>query len=219
MKQEAPSGKVAGIIMAIAALLSLVGISLHPVAATHNPTTLLPELVSLRPMDELVHGALLVLALGLLFGLSVFSLRRGLHRQLVVAALIAYGTGVIALICAALADGFVTPWIAARYEGGTPQEIAIAIEFLVLCAIVIQVSTRFAIAAISIAIACWSADLLPAAGALRVSGAIGMIAAIVSIGAMILGPSQLNPHGLMAIVGLEAIFYLAVATLLVRQDA
>src|ERR1700737_4033499 len=133
----------AGIAIASCALVTIFAIAHHPTVTARAPAEALTQVVQVATTDRVVHGTLIAIMGVLLYGLTIFSLRRGLHRQTTVAALIAYSAGIAAVIGAALIDGFLTPAIAERYAGAPPDAIKAAIPLLVLGASAIQILSKF----------------------------------------------------------------------------
>ena len=174
-------------------------------------------MVKLAGVDRLVHGTLIAIMGVLLYGFAIFSVRRGMHRQTSVAALIAYAAGIAAVIGAALIDGFLTPALAERYAGASPDAVKAVVPLLVAAGLMIQILTKFGFVAMSIAVAFWSADLVATPGVVRATGIIGFLSGIVAIGVLVFA-GHLNPHSLNAIAIVQAIWYLAVAVLLVRRQ-
>ncbi|MEA2785870.1 MAG: hypothetical protein QOF71_1974 [Candidatus Eremiobacteraeota bacterium] len=215
-RDRAPDGRPAGIAIAICAMVAIVAISHHPTVSTRAPAEALTQMVQLAPMDRIVHGTLIAIMGVLLFSFAVYSLRRGLHRATSVGAFIAYATGIAAVIGAALIDGFLTPAIAERYAGASADAVKSAIPLLVYGALTIQVLSKFGFVAMSIGVAFWSADLISAPGVLRMTGIVGFVSGIVAVGLLAFA-GHLNPHSLGAIVIVQAVWYLAVAVLLVRR--
>lgn len=213
---DRPDGRLAAAVIAACAIVAILAVAQHPVVATHAPAQAIPELVQLGPTDRMVHGILIAVMAALLFGFSVFSLRRGFARQSTVVGLIAYAAGVGAMIGAALIDGFVTPDIAARYVRVSPEDITAAMPLLLFSAVAIQNLTKLGFVAMSTGIFGWSASLLRSPGTLRASGILGMAAALLSLG-IVAYTHYLNPHILGAIVIVQALWYLAVAGLLVTR--
>jgi hypothetical protein len=210
-----PNGTAAGIAIAVSAIATIFAIAHHPTVTTRAPAEAIAQMVRLATMDRIVHGVVIVLLGALLFGFSVFSLRRGLHRQLVVAALLAYAAGSGVMIGAALIDGFLIPQIAARYAGARPDVITFAAQILSVCAMTIQILAQFGVLALSSAVVLWSADLVQTPGALRVTGIIGVASGAAAV-VVLAFAGWLNPHNLIAIVLLQAIWYVAIAVLLIR---
>ncbi len=213
-----PRGKVAGIAIALSAALTIAAVARHPsIAPAHGPAAVFAQLIALSVVDEVVHGVLIVMVGALLFGLTVFSMRRGLHREHVLAGLIAYALASCATIGAALIDGFLVPALAARYAAATPASAGIALDILAACAATIQVLTKFGIGATALAVTLWSAGLVRSAGALRTTGIVGFASEALSI-AVLVFVGHLNPHSLGAIVIVQSIWYCAIGALLIRGD-
>ena len=211
----APSGMAAGIAIAACALLTIFAIAHHPTVSARAPAEALTLIVQLATQDRIVHGAMIAIMGVLMYGFAIFSLRRGLHRETSVAGLIAFAAGVVAVIGAALIDGFLTPSIAERYAGAPPDAIKAAMQFLLVGGLTIQILTKFGIVAMSAGVAFWSADLVATPGLLRATGVIGFVSSIVTVGFLVFA-GHLNPHSLSTIVIVQAVWYLAVAVLLVR---
>ena len=210
-----PNGTAAGIAIGVSAIATIFAIAHHPTVTVRDPVHAIAQMVRLAAMDRIVHGVVIVLLGALLFGFTVYSLRRGLHRQTVIAALLAYAAGAGAMFAAALIDGFLIPAVATRYAGAAPAAIALAAQLLSLCALAIQVLAKFGTIALSSAVVLWSADLVRTPGALRITGIIG-IASGVTVVVVLAFAGALNPHNLGVIVLLQAIWYVAIAALLVR---
>jgi hypothetical protein len=213
----APDGRAAGIAIAFCALVTIFAIAHHPTVSARAPAEALTEMVKLAGADRLVHGTLIAIMGVLLYGFAIFSIRRGLHRQTSMAALIAFAAGIAAVVGAALIDGFLTPAIAERYAGAATDAIKTVVPVLVAGALMIQILTKFGFVAMSIAAAFWSADLVATPGVVRATGIIGFLSGVVAIGVLVFA-GHLNPHSLSAIALVQAIWYLAVAVLLFRRQ-
>jgi hypothetical protein len=211
----APSGLAAGIAIACCAVVTIFAVAHHPTVSARAPAEAMAAMVRVATPDRIVHGVLIAIMAVLLFGFSVFSLRRGLHRATSIAGLIAYAAGVIALTGAGLIDGFLVPAIAERYARASPEAIKTTIPLLLVGALTIQILSKFGIVAMSTAVAFWSADLVATPGVLRATGVIGFVSGIVAVVFLVFA-GNLNPHSLGAIVTAQAVWYLAVAVLLVR---
>jgi hypothetical protein len=208
--------KVAGIVIAVCAALSIVAIAAHPQVTTHSRGDLLAQVIALGPMDRFVHGALMVMVVALVWGLAVFSIRLGFTRATVLAGFIAYTLGAMAWIGAMLIDGFLTPAIATRFAG-TPGEQDAAINLLRLCAISIQILTVFGLVWVSVGIVKWSGSLLTSAGVPRTVGIIGIVAGLLPPAVVLFSGMTMSPHSLGAIVIVHAVWYFGVAILLFRE--
>lgn len=212
-----PSGASAGIIIAACAGLAIVAIAHHPVVAAPTPAETLAGVVALGPADRIVHGSLIFIMSAMTYGLSVFALRQGLHQATSLAGILAYGAGAGALIGAALIDGFLLPDLASLYAGTSAENVNAARHLLTLCALAIQILSKFGLVAVSIAIIAWSIGLIRMAGAPRAVGVIGVASGVLPAMFLLGGPVHLNPQSLMILFTVQAIWYFAVATLLIRR--
>ena len=197
---SAPPGKIAGYAIAAGALLILLANGMLSAAGV-------------RPDAELfraVHGTMIASTFSLLYGFAVYSLRRGLRREAVVAGLVAYGIGVGATIGAALIEGFIFPTLGFHSKSWDSN-------LEVFCASLIDLLTKFGVVAISAAIALWSIDLASGRGVSRAVAAIGFAAAPIAVGALFMG-AAIFPYALSIIAISQGIWYLAIATLLVREQ-
>ena len=213
-----PRSAAAGITMILCAAVSVVAVAHHP-AIEHATTAadVLAQMVRLSGVDEAVHGILIVAACGLLFGLAAFAARRGLHDDAVLAGLVAYGVGTVAVIAAALIDGFLLPAIAARYATAPPPRPATAVQIITVCAAAVQIATKTWLLATSFAVLAWSFGLLRYRGPLRVTGAGGIVSTVLVL-AVLAFSATLNPHNLGAVVVLQTLWYVAVGALMTRGE-
>jgi hypothetical protein len=208
---------VAGIVIAVSAALTIVALARHPTIAHREPAAAIADIVQFAAIDRIVHAVVIGIMGALLFALCVFSVRRNLRDQTVLGALIAYAIGVAAMIGAAILDGFVIPSVASGYAGASPNALAGAVAVLRLCGAAVQAAGALGVTAISIAIALWSVGLVRGAGALRLTGIVGLSAAALPAPVFAFGGAMLTPHLLGAIAVGQAVWYLGVAALLIRD--
>jgi hypothetical protein len=213
-----PDGAPAGIAIAIASLATLVSVAHHPtMSKALKPTDAIPAIVALSGADRLVHTIVIGTMLALVFGFSVYALRRGLHRSAVIGGLVAFTFGIAATIGAALIDGFLIPEIASRYVDATAELMVQGAVQLQTCALAIQVATKAGFVGMSLGIVLWSADLIFDKGILRIAGVVGLLAGIVPV-YLTLSGGYLNPHSLTIVIAIQTIWYLTIATsLLLRR--
>jgi hypothetical protein len=213
----APStSRRAGIVLAACAALAVVAIAFHPFVTVRGAAPALAQIHAFALIDRLVHGALIVISVGLFFGLVVFAMQRGLQREPVLIGLIAYALGLIALIGAALIDGFLVPAVAARFDA-TPAALPMAAALFAFAGSAIQVLTKFGIAAMSAAILFWSLDLVRDRGMPRISGIVGVVAAVLVLAVITIG-GAVNAHTMGAILIVQAAWYTAIAVLLITRE-
>jgi len=213
----APPGKIAGYVIAACAVLTILMIVMHPQAPQHRLSEVVAEIARLAPMLAVVHGTVIAFIIGLAYGLTVYSLRRGLRRELVLGALVVYAAGTGVMVLAALIDGFLISALARTYVGASPEVLRDGASILAACGAAIQVLSKFGVVALSAAIALWSADLVREAGRLRVAAIIGFAAALISVGVLFAEGRFIVPLTLSVIVIAQGIWYIAIASLLVQR--
>ena len=209
--------RVAGWAIIGSALLTLVAIMHHPTVHNASPAEVLSRIGAISGHDRVIHGAVMVFLLALLFGFTVFSRRLGLDRTLPLIGLIAFAAASVALGGAAVVDGFFVPDVAGKYAGTDAANIRIGIGLLAYSAIVIQELTRLAMVSSCLAVAVWSASLLaprydrwP-----RALGAFGIVAAAYTLVA--LGVTRyIGPHALINIALAQNMWYACAGALLIR---
>jgi small-conductance mechanosensitive channel len=90
------SGRLVGVILIVASVLTVVTMAHHP--SGHAGA-----------LGKIVHGTMIVLLSGMFFGFCYYSMRRGLVRPLILAALVAYLLNYFAHIIAATINGLSCP--------------------------------------------------------------------------------------------------------------
>jgi hypothetical protein len=212
-----PSGFTAGVIIAVCAAVTILALSHHPTLAhREGPAAAIADIVRFASTDRIVHGVMIAVMSALLFALCVFSVRRDLRDQTVLGALVAFALGAGALIGAAIIDGFVIPSIAAGYAAAPPAVLPVAAGLLRLCGAAIQAASEVGIAAIAVAILLWSIGLVRSTGVVRLSGVVGIVAAVLTAAVVVSGGGGLTPHLLVGMAIGQAVWYFTIAALLVR---
>jgi hypothetical protein len=213
-----PSSPVAGATMILSAVVAVAAVAHHPsVGRAASGADVLAQIVRLSALDESVHAVVIVAACGLLFGLTAFAARRGLRNEAVLAGLIAYATGTVFAIAAALIDGFLIPAIAARYATAPPARLDTALQLLTVCAMTIQIATKTWLLATCFAVLMWSSGLIRHGRVLRAIGALGAVATAALL-VVLAFTANVNPHSLGLIVVLQTVWYVAIGALMVRGE-
>jgi len=201
--------RIAGFLLAACMLMMLIAISHHPVAPRRRGLEALEAIVALGPTDRIVHGLLVLLIFAMIFSFTVYTLGR-VRLPLCITAWVAFFAGNMSGIGAALTDGFFVPGFAESYLRSAPVDAAPALAILNAAAVAIQILTRFGFLAISAAVLLWSIDLILDRGQARLIGLLGVIATVAVVAMLFVG-GTINVHSLMVIVGLQALWYLAIA--------
>jgi hypothetical protein len=201
--------RIAGFLLAACALLAIAAISQHPVAPARRGVQAFEAIVQVGPADRLIHGALIVILFAMIFSFTIYTLGRS-RLHLCALAWVAFFAGNMCVIGAALTDGFFVPAFAERYLRTAPIDAAPGLAILSAAFVAIQVLTKFGFLAINTATFFWSIDLLLERGQARVIALLGVIASIAGTALLLFG-GTINVHSLLLIVGLQALWYLAIA--------
>jgi hypothetical protein len=199
--------RFAGFLLAACSLLTLVAVSHHPTVRGVHGTAALEAIARLGASDRLVHGALILLFSSMLFSLTVHTISGSRTLHLGVTAWVAFLVAYLAVLGAMLIDGFFVPAYAERALHLNAADTAPAMAVLNAAAVAIQISTKLGFVALGIAVLLWSFDLLADNGQRRVVGIVGLLAATAVV-VLVLVESALNPHSLLIIIGVQAVWFL-----------
>ena len=213
------AARAAGALLIGGSILEIAGMAHHPSVQAHDLATVLVQLRALSTVSAWVHGVLIALMLIVFFALTEFAWQRGITRPAIRAGLIAYAAGVVAMMGAALVDGFVTPRVAGLGAGLHAADLSITAQLLNLCMLFNQALARLGAIAMSAAIIAWSLDLLLRAGLERALGVAGTAIGLGCVAALIGGVLQLDVHGMMLVLVLQAAWTIGLGVLLLRNRA
>jgi hypothetical protein len=175
---ERTGDKAAGIALIAAAAGILFGMA-------HHPTRLADAQLAV-----IVHAFMIVMVWAMLFGFTHFARRRGLGRPAVLAGLVAYLIGAAANIGAATVNGLVTPALA---ENGVRT---VGPDVFALAWALNQALDAVGVFAVGAAYLLWSFDLLRGRTTFaRVTAALGIAAAAVTMGVLASGAIRMNVTG------------------------
>lgn len=210
--------RAAGALLIGGSILEIAVMAHHPSVHAHDVAAVLVQLQALGALSAWVHGVLIALMLTVFFALTEFAWQRGITRPAIRAGLIAYAAGVVAMMGAALVDGFVTPRLAIL-GAGLHADLSITAQLLNLCMLFNQALARLGAIAMSAAIIAWSLDLLLRAGLERALGVAGTAIGLGCVAALIAGVLQLDVHGMMLVLVLLAAWTIGLGVLLLRNRA
>ena len=208
-----------GIALIAASVLEIPVMMHHPSVRTPDVVQSIARLREVASVSAWVHGLLIALMLVGFFGLTEFSLRRGIRRPLIRAGLTAYAFGVVAMIMATSVSGFVTAAVAARVPATTATDLSIAGDLFILCGVLSRTMANLATVLMSAAIIAWSLDFFRRAGFERVLGVVGIIVGVWTFVALITGALQLDVHGMLLVVVLQSMWVAGVGLLLLKDAA
>jgi len=217
-ENASPRGAVAGVAIVLSSLVGMIAVAHHPSAHhVRDGADLLAQIVALRVTDQAVHAAAIAAEGGLLFGFLVFALRRGIRGNAVLAGLVGYAVGAVAVIGAAAIDGFITPALAAHYAAASPAEISVAVQLITACAIAIQVLTKIWLFAVSLAVIVWSAGIVRGTPMQRGIAVLGFASSALLVVAGLLA-GNVNAHTLGVIVLVQTVWAVAIGVLMIRDE-
>ncbi len=128
--------RAAGWLMLAAAIASIAFVALDPVVDADTSRAILQGIVANGPMHRVVHAVELACVLGLAFGFTSLAVRIGPRRPAVLGACIAYVAGCLAMVGAAITDGFITGDVA-RYYLQAGHSVDTGREMIHLCYVAI----------------------------------------------------------------------------------
>ena len=186
------TGRIAGIVLLVAAVLIIV-------AMAHHPSGLEPAHTGIRmTMGGVIHAAMIVLLGANLWGLTVFSIRQALGGWML-AGIVAYGISFTGNLIAALINGFIVPAVATQVDHAGSGDL-----FILLWQSN-QAAAQLGIYAASGAFVFWSISLLSRKKAENlVIGGLGLIAAFVPSVALYAEVIALDVEGAFLAYGMQA---------------
>ena len=210
--------RAAGWLMLAAAIASIAFVALDPVVDADTSRAILQGIVANGPMHRVVHAVELACVLGLAFGFTSLAVRIGPRRPAVLGACIAYVAGCLAMVGAAITDGFITGDVA-RYYLQAGHSVDTGREMIHLCYVAIQ----------DLAAASWffqcagvlamGLALLRERGLPRVVGTLGLATGAVSPIVILANWPTMDTAVVVGILCAQLVWNAAVATLLLRRAA
>ncbi len=189
-----------GWVLVIASIAATLLAFAHPQLSGHQLAIVMRELVAKQMVTAWVHGLLIAAYLMLIAGLYGFARTLGFRRPENVMGLVFYATGTLAMINAAVINGFALAVFAGRHTTVAPQDIfAITAAFNIAGSIAV-VWAGIGAVALSAAILAWSSSLVRRNGPPRLCGLFGLGVAAATIVLLITGTLVLDVHGFLLLV-------------------
>lgn len=188
------TGRIAGAILLIAAILTIVAMGHHPsgLESDHAGVTM--------TLGGIVHATMIVLLAANLWGLTIFAVRQG-FGGLMLAGILAYGISFMGNLIAALINGFIVPAVAAGVDHAASSDL------FVLLWQSNQAAATLGIHAASVAFAIWSVFLLRRKRAAdSILGGLGLLAGVALSLALFSGTITLNVDGALVAYGVQAVW-------------
>ncbi len=208
--------RAAGFLMLTATVVSIVFVALDPVVAADTSRTILEGIVANGPAHRLVHAVELACVLSLAFGFTSLAARMGLRRPAVLGACIAYVVGCVAMVGAAITDGFITGDVASYYlQAG--HNVDTGREMIHLCYVVVQDFAATSWFFQSVGVLAMAVALLRERGLPRVVGALGLATGALPPIAIVATWPTMDTAVVVGILSAQMVWNAAAATLLLRR--
>ena len=211
-----PSGRAAGVAIALASGLSVAFMAYHPRLHAKGMAEFVEKAAEVAVENAIVHGSL-VAALGVLvagFGCLTARLGGSLASR---AGLVAYSGGAIALATAALVSGFIVPELVSRYHGSPRDELETVRHVLGLCRAVNQVCSKAGVMGTAAAMLLWSVLLVRRSGFSFAVGVAGCVCGAALVAGLLSGHLKMDIHGMVAFAVAQAAWNAGVSTQLIRK--
>ena len=168
------------------------------------------SIVQQSQVDQLVHGAIMVVLLVLASGMAFYSLQRGIRKPAILTACLSYGLATAFTFIAGTFDGFVVPALVRRCAPGLAdcmQSTEPLLRFVWAC---VGTFTRIGLLLMVGSIVLWSIDLLLAA-VTRLRGIAGLALSLLQLWLLFGFAYVLTPTSLLAVMAAQVAWYLIAA--------
>lgn len=210
--------RAAGFLMLAATVASIVFVALDPVVSADTSRAILQGIVANGPAHRIVHAAELACVLCLAFGFTSLAARIGPRRPAVLGACVAYVAGCLAMVGAAITDGFVTGDVASYYlQAG--HNVDTGREMIHLCYVVIQDLAAASWFFQSAGVLAMAVALLRERGLQRIVGVLGLATGAVPPIAIVATWPTMDTGVIVGILCAQAAWNAAAASLLLRRAA
>ena len=201
----------------VCALASLTLLANHPGGDPVSFSNLIKEEAAHQVIDGVVHGGFVVTLVALIVCFVIFSRFLGTAKPLVVIGLVCFCAGSGALMASMVLDGFVIPAIAVRLA--SVKDLQPAKTLFILVGTLIRFLMPMGLLFQFVAMLSWSLAIVNRLGLARAVGLLGSAVAILLIAAIFAIPTAMAAHVLLGGIALQAIWYLAIAALLLKRTS
>ncbi|WP_460731796.1 hypothetical protein [Lysobacter tyrosinilyticus] len=207
----------AGMAIAAATIISTVFVALDSGGGGTTPMEILRGIARLQAQKELVHGVAIASVCAYAFGYASLARRLDLHRPQVLAGLVVYLLGCVAMIGATVLDGFVTPHVAMDAIAGSPERVRFGYDFIHYLGLVLNDLAKLGWVLQAVGTLAWSFALLRSRGSNRVVGAIGLLSSAAVCAAVLLSPTSMTMTAILSVLLAQLTWNLAAAVWLMRK--
>ena len=189
---------------------------MHPTNHAHDLAGAVTEMAEGAAFNRLVHGTLMATVGLILLGFLGFADQLGLHRIFVRAGLMAYCVGWLALLRAAVVNGFIVLGIIPTITTD-PQALAENLRpLLALCSVTNKSLAQVGVICLSAAAILWSIGLLRRTNLSRIPGVVGLLCGLIPAAALFAGRLPMDFHGFGGFTLLQGIWSATIAVQLIR---
>jgi len=207
----------AGIAIAMATLLSTLFVALDQSPSGDTPLAIMQSLIGMRMMKALVHSVAIASVAAYAYGFSQMAIRLGFGRQRVLAGATTYLLGCFAMVVATTFDGFISSDVAEMFVKASPEGVKQGFNLIIAYGATVGEFAKIGWVLQSVAALSWASVLVGERGLSRIIGVCGLISSAIVIGAVVL-PAQITMPVLLGILISQAIWHLAAATWLIRDQ-
>jgi len=209
--------RVAAFAIAGATVVSTVFVALDRGGGGTTPAEILAGIAGLAVLKEVVHGVAIASVCAYGFGYATLARRLGLQRPAVLAALVVYLFGCVAMIGATLLDGFVTPHVALDAANAAPERVAFAYNLVHYLGVVLNDLAKLGWILQAIAALSWSITLVRMRGGERIVGVLGLLSSALVCAAVVGSATNMSMASLLGVLLGQLLWNLAAAALLFRS--
>jgi hypothetical protein len=210
--------RTAGVAIALATVVSTVFVALDRSGGGQTPQQVLDGIAGLATLKEVVHGVAIASVCAYAFGYASLARRLGLERPNVLAGLVAYLLGCVAMVGATLIDGFITPHIAIGAAAASPERVQFAYDLVHFLGLILNDMAKLGWILQAAGTLAWSLTLLRMGGAARVVGGIGLVSSALVCAIVFASGISMSMTALLSVLLAQLLWNLAAALLLMRRD-
>ena len=214
--QDSIDTRIPGISLVASAILAMAAMAHHPTAGGGDFAGFARNVERTAGVNQAVHGTMILLVGVLTWTLLAFAVRRGLHRPLVMAGLVAWAIAAVVMIIPPVFNGFVIVDIARRALALPEAADMLRVTMQTLSSgvgVIVMIGTI----GMSVAVFLWSADLARDTGPARWTGVLGLVAGAGLVIALPTAIGRLDLAGMTLVLVVWAVWFLAVGTLMIQR--
>ncbi|HEX2596546.1 MAG TPA: hypothetical protein VHL61_08820 [Luteimonas sp.] len=206
----------AGVAIATATIVSTLFVALDRSGGGTTPAQVLAGIAGLAWLKALVHGVAIASVCAYGFGYASLARRLGMHRPLVLAGLVVYLIGCVAMVGATIIDGFVIPHVALD-ASAAPDRIRFAYDLVHYLGVVLNDLAKLGWILQAIGALAWSCVLLRTPGFERAIGLLGLLSSALVCAVVLGSATSMSMAALLGVLIAQLLWNLAAAVLLLRR--